>query len=116
MSELILDVDDFMDRVQNDKDLFFELLDIFIKDFDVKRRELEEAIRTKDHESVEHVAHFLKGSCGNISAKPLREIFHDMELKGKANDLDGLEDYLSTIDGKFKELTACIEELRAKLR
>jgi len=116
MSEKTLDVEDFMERVQGDKELFFELLNIFISDFHPKRKSLEEAITNKDHQGVEHTAHFLKGSCGNISAGPLKNIFHELEQKGKSNDLQGLESSLGEIDQKFEELMACIEELHTKLQ
>lgn len=110
-----LDVDDFMARVQNDKDLFFELLDIFINDYYKKRKELEKAIRDSDYESVEHVAHFLMGSCGNISAGSLRTIFHDLEQKGKDKNIEGTEKYLVEIDQNFETLIKYIGELRVKL-
>ena len=116
MGEQTLDVNDFMERVQGDKELFFELLDIFRNDFPVKRRSLEEAIANKDHVTVEHVSHFLKGSCGNISAVPLRVIFSELEKRGKENDLQGLEECLGEIDQEFEKLMSCVEELRIKLR
>jgi len=116
MSEKTLDVEDFMERVQGDKELFFELLDIFINDFNPKRKLLEEAISNKDQQAIEHIAHFLKGSCGNISAEPLKIIFHEIEKKGKDNDLQGLENYLSGIDQRFEELMAYIGELHTKLQ
>jgi len=115
MSDETLDVNDFMERVQNDKELFFELLDIFANDFQEKRQALEEAIRKKDHQTIEYVSHFLKGSCGNISAKSLRVIFHDLEKRGSDNDVEGTEHYLGDIDQKFKELMIYIGELRTKL-
>lgn len=116
MGEQTLDVSDFMERVQGDKELFFELLDIFNDDFPTKRQALEEAIANRDHTTVEHVSHFLKGSCGNISAVPLRIIFSELERRGKENDLKGLEEYLEKIDREFKELITFVEELRTKLR
>lgn len=111
----ILDYDEFMNRVQNDKELFFELLDIFVQDFQKKRIELEEAVKKDDAQSIEHIAHFLKGSCGNISAKPLRNIFTELEEKGRANDLEDMKRYLSDIDQKFEELAICIGEIRQEL-
>ena len=116
MNEKTLDEKDFMERVQGDKELFFELLDIFVNDFLPKRQALREAVTNKDPTTVEHVSHFLKGSCSNISAGPLRDIFHELELKGRNNYLDGLEEYLSVIDQRFEELTICIGELRTKLQ
>jgi len=116
VSEQTLDVSDFMERVQGDKELFFELLDIFSNDFPIKRRALKEAIANKDSAVIEHVSHFLKGSCGNISAAPLRTIFNELEQKGKTNELEGLEGYLEKIDREYDELMKCVEELRIKFR
>ena len=115
MSDKAIDEADFMERVQGDKELFFELLDIFVNDFHPKRQEMQEAIAAGDYTAVEHVAHFLKGSCGNISAGSLRAIFHEIEKKSKDKNLDGLEKYLGEIDRKFEELLVCIGELRKKL-
>ena len=110
-----LDIDEFMNRVQNDKELFFELLDIFVQDFQTKRMELGEAVKNNDAQTIEHVAHFLKGSCGNISAKPLRSIFSELEGRGKAHDLEDLGKCLSDIDLKFEELAIRIGEIRQEL-
>ena len=116
MSEITFDFDEFMDRVQNDKELLFKLLDIFINDFQDKRQLLGEAIATGNPRTVEHVAHFLKGSCGNISAKALRAIFFILEEKGRRDDIEGVEKYLADIDRKFEDLMVEIGELRVRLQ
>lgn len=116
MSEITFDFDEFMDRVQNDKELLFELLDIFISDFHVKRQLLGEAVETGNPRTVEHTAHFLKGSCGNISAKALRAIFLILEEKGRRDDIEGIEKYLDDIDQKFEDLMIEIGELRVRLQ
>lgn len=115
MSEKLLDYEEFMNRVQNDKELFFELLDIFVQDFQMKRQELTEAIKNNDFKAIEHVAHFLKGSCGNISAKSLRDIFVRLEKKGARNIMEDLEQDLQDIDRIYEELVGRIGELRAKI-
>jgi HPt (histidine-containing phosphotransfer) domain-containing protein len=112
MNKEILDFEEFMNRVQDDKELFLELLDIFVNDFHKKRNELDTAIAGKDAMAVEHIAHFLKGSCGNISAKSLRSVFVILEEKAKRGDLEGLQAYLPDIDRKFEELAVCIGEVR----
>lgn len=116
MSEEILNLEDFMDRVQDDKELLFELLDIFVSDFHTKRKALGDAIEKGDFETVEHVAHFLKGSCGNISTEPLRVIFSELEEGGKKNELEGAKGKLNDIDQKFEELVKHIGELRGRLQ
>lgn len=115
MNKEILDVEEFMNRVQNDKELFLELLDIFVNDFHIKRKEMEQAAADNNAEGVEHVAHFLKGSCSNISAQGLRKIFFELEDKGRKGDLDDMERYFKDIDKGFEELAVCIGEVRQNL-
>lgn len=115
MNEETLDVNEFMNRVQNDKDLFFELLDIFVSDFQKKREELEMAVAQKDSEAICQVAHFLKGSCGNISAKTLRRLCVDLEKTVEENGPEHLEQYVKNIDQEFEQLVTCIGKLRDKL-
>ncbi len=112
MDKETLDCEEFMNRVQDDKELFLELLDIFVNDFHIKRKELDEAVAGNNSKAVEHIAHFLKGSCGNISAKSLRTVFLELEEKGKNEDLDDMESYLSDIDQKFENLAVAIGEVR----
>jgi len=116
MSNDTLDLEDFLDRVQDDKELLLELLDIFVSDFRVKRKELEDALINKNFESVEHIAHFLKGSCGNISAGSLRDIFFKLEKSGKDKILSDTDTYLKDIDENFEQLVSCIGEIRVKLQ
>jgi HPt (histidine-containing phosphotransfer) domain-containing protein len=111
-----LDLEEFMNRVQDDKDLLFELLDIFVQDFHVKREELEKALKSNDAKTVEHVAHFLKGSCGNISAKLLRVYFAELEDRSRRNDLEDTEKYLENIDQEFEKLAIRIGEIRSELQ
>jgi len=116
MSKEILDLDDFMSRVQDDKDLLLELLDIFISDYQKKRQALEEAFGKGDYEAIEHVAHFLKGSCGNISAGSLRAVFLEVENMGKNRVVGDAKKYLDDIDKKYGELAVYIGEIRTKLQ
>lgn len=113
--ETVLDLNEFLGRVQNDNELVFELLDIFVSDFQEKRKLLEEAMEKNDYEVIEHIGHFLKGSCGNISAKALRGIFHELEENGRMRIPLDAKKYLEDIDIKFEELVICIGELRGKL-
>jgi len=83
MSEDLLDVNEFMERVQDDKELLLELLDIFLADYMEKRKTLQEAVDGQDFEQIKGVAHSLKGASGNISAKSMCEIFSSLEEMGK---------------------------------
>ena len=65
MSDEVLDLNEFLERVQDDKELLLELLDIFSDDYQKKRVQLEEAVNKNDSEQIKSVAHSLKGASGN---------------------------------------------------
>lgn len=115
MSEEIIDVPEFMDRVQEDKDLLKELLDIFVEDFEQKRIKLTEAVASKDFETIKSIAHSVKGASGNISAKPLREVCIVLETKGKERDAAGLTVLLQDLDRQYTALKKRIVTLKEEL-
>jgi HPt (histidine-containing phosphotransfer) domain-containing protein len=100
MSEII-DLKDFMERVQDDKELLLELLDIFQEDFVGKRQSLEEAVKNNDVTKIKEVAHSLKGASGNISAKEMHANFLKVELATKNNDMAQVALILKEIDVQF---------------
>jgi len=104
MSEEIIDLKDVLERVQDDKELLSELFDIYQEDFVVKRKAIGEAIAAKDIPKIKEVAHSMKGSSGNISAKPLHAACLQLEVLAKAGKTDGMQDVLTSIDGYFEEI------------
>jgi HPt (histidine-containing phosphotransfer) domain-containing protein len=115
MDNEVLDLEEFWERVQDDKKLLLELLDIFVRDFKEKRTQMAEAIRNKDIDQIKRIAHALKGSSGNISAKLLRLAVVQLENMGKNNNLNGADEALSDMDRKFEELTGRIAVLKQEL-
>ena len=115
MSDEVLHLEEFLERVQNDKNLLLELLDIFIEDFYQKRKLMDEAVSTNDYEQIKRISHSLKGSSGNISAKSLRAILLKFESMGKNNNLAGVDEVLLNIDEEFKKLLGRIKDLKEEL-
>ena len=116
MDNDVIDLKDFLDRVQDDKDLMLELFDIFMDDYKQKRQSLKEAVAKKDFEQIKSLAHSLKGASGNISAKALRVIFLKLEDVGKANNLTGIEQLLSDLDHRYSELIKRIDEIKKEFQ
>jgi len=115
MSENTLDLNEFMERVQEDKELLLELLDIFVDDYVKKRKLLQDAVDQSDYEQIRNIAHSLKGSSGNISAKDLRLIFMDVEEMGKISNVEGIDDKLTAMDKEYELLTVRIEEVKKEM-
>jgi len=112
MNENVLDLNEFLQRVQEDKELLVELLDIFSEDFAGKRKSLGEAVTQEDYEQVRNIAHSLKGASGNISAKNLREIFMKVEDMGKRGEFQNIEQLMSEADKEFEMLSGRILEVK----
>ena len=116
MSEQSLDLKEFLDRVQDDKELLLELLDIFSKDFKEKRKHLDSAVKSKDYEQLRSIAHSVKGASGNISAKAVRAICMTLEDMGKNQHLNGIEQLLVDLDKQFEILQGRITEIKDEFK
>jgi HPt (histidine-containing phosphotransfer) domain-containing protein len=104
MSEEIIDLKDVLERVQGDKELLAELFDIYQEDFLVKRKALNDAIAAHDIVKIKEVAHSMKGSSGNISAKPLYAACLKLESFAKEGKTDGMHEVAVAIDGYFEQV------------
>ena len=116
MNEEIIDLPELLERVQDDKELLLELFDIFVQDFAVKRKSLEEYIKSKNYEEIRNIAHSLKGASGNISAKPLRAVCIQFEDLGKRNSVSDAQALLAQLDKEFERLVNHIAILRKQLQ
>ncbi len=112
MSEAIIDLKDVLDRVQDDKELLLELLDIYQEDFIEKRKALGQAVSVKDLVKIKEVAHSMKGASGNISAKPLYQVCLDLESLAKTGNFDGMPALLPKIDDYFTQIQAYAIQLK----
>lgn len=115
MSDEIIDLTELLERVQDDKELLNELLDIYQEDFLVKRQALGEAIATNDIAKIKEVAHSMKGASGNISAKPLHAACLKLESLAKEGKTDGMQEVAAGIDGYFEEIKVFAARFKKEL-
>jgi HPt (histidine-containing phosphotransfer) domain-containing protein len=104
MSEEIIDLNEVLERVQDDKELLNELLDIYQEDFVIKRQALGNAIAARDIAKIKEIAHSMKGSSGNISAKPLHAACLKLEYLAQEGKTDGMQEVAVSIDRYFEEV------------
>ena len=115
MNDDVLDLKEFLERVQDDKELLLELLDIFQQDFQDKRVLLNTAIESNDYEQIKSIAHSLKGASGNISAKALRATMLSFEEIVRAKNLTEARNVFHKMDGQFEALKNRIQILKKEL-
>ena len=104
MSNDAIDMQEVLERVQDDKELLMELLQIYCDDYVEKWKTFNEAVDKSDYEQLRTLSHSLKGASGNISAKKLRTSFLDLEEMAKQKDLSRAKEILKLIDQQFNEL------------
>jgi HPt (histidine-containing phosphotransfer) domain-containing protein len=116
MSEEIIDLKDVLDRVQDDKELLDELLDIYQEDFVQKRSALQAAIAATDIAAVKMVAHSMKGSSGNISAKSMHAACLKLEALAKEGKTDGMQEVVVDIDSYFERIKVFAARFKKDLK
>ncbi len=104
MGEEVIDLKDALKRVQGDKELLAELFDVYQEDFVIKRQALGDAIVAHDIAKIKDLTHSMKGSSGNISAKPLYAACLKLESLAKEGKTDGMQEVACAIDGYFEEI------------
>jgi len=82
-----IDKDKVLERVEGDKELLREIVNLFLEDYSKLMSEIREAIAGADSQALERAAHGLKGSVGNFSAKAAYDAAHSLEVIGREGDL-----------------------------
>ncbi len=96
-----------LERLEEDQELFQEIMDVFMEDVPRQIETLKTALKDKDPAMLEHQAHTLKGASGNVGAIAIHDLALQMETIGRNGDiskLDGLEDTIKQIDAEFEEI------------
>lgn len=116
MSEEAIDVKEVLERVQDDKELLLELLDIFKDDYEEKRKVLDQLVVDKNYEQLKSIAHSMKGASGNISAKKLHVIFAKLEQMAKENNLTDANQVLADLDKQYSEVAVHMTKLKTDFK
>jgi HPt (histidine-containing phosphotransfer) domain-containing protein len=92
----------------DEPELFVELVDLFLTDARGNFEALRDALDRADAEAVEHTAHTLKSSCGNVGAIPLSETCFKLEQLGRARRLDGASELLVSALDEFEQVCVAL--------
>jgi HPt (histidine-containing phosphotransfer) domain-containing protein len=81
-----------------------ELLQMFLEDADRSLGQLAEAIAAGRVETVEEIAHYLKGASANVGACALSERAAQLELQARARQLSQPERLLAEMQNLCREV------------
>jgi signal transduction histidine kinase/DNA-binding response OmpR family regulator len=79
-------------------DLVAELLSIFLDELDSKLVELAAAVASRDEAQMVAVAHYLKGSGGNLGAKAFSDVAARIQSAAETGDHAGIAQLLAQLD------------------
>jgi two-component system, sensor histidine kinase and response regulator len=86
-----------------------ELVGMFLEDTPPRLAALREAMQEGDAESIEGVAHALKGSAGNMGATRLAGVCARLENAGISRDLTSVKDLLPQAEAEFGRVRRALE-------
>lgn len=104
----IINVPELIERLDNDFELYLELLELFTTDSASIISRIENAIINRDSEALRKAAHTLKGAVANFSAPAAYEAASILEQTGRNRELANANDQFlklkAEIDSVIKEM------------
>lgn len=114
MEEKVIDLDEVLERVQDDKELLLELFEIFSQDYSQKIQKLKTAIAEKNFEMIKDLIHSIKGAAGNISAKAIHATCMIIEHLARDENLPAIQTSLPVLEGHFQNLEKRMAEIKSQ--
>jgi two-component system sensor histidine kinase/response regulator len=106
---LTFDHDELLARVENDRELLRELLEIFKDEFPRQLLALREAVEAKDGTRVATAAHTLKGMLSNLAATQAATTAGRLEQAGRRGQAGGFAQLFSIFESDARKLLLQLE-------
>ena len=115
-SEPIWNVDEFLERIDNDQVLLRELLIIFKEDFPRTMRSLESAVTSQDLKSCARLSHTLKGMLSSLGAIRATAAAAKLEALSSAGETPSLQTALKALESEAESLLPELDAYVAEVR
>jgi len=99
------DPEEVLARVEGDRTLLAELVDIFKVESPRLLTDLRRCIEANDAKGTEYAAHALKGSVGNFGAHAASDAALALELLGRGGDLTGAAGGLEALESEMERVS-----------
>jgi signal transduction histidine kinase/CheY-like chemotaxis protein len=109
---IVFDAQGVLERVQGDRKLLGELLNMFCEEYPRRQAELREALAARDAKLLERAAHSLRGSAGNLGAAATALAADALEQLARGGDLTNANDAVAAIETEMARLFPEIEQFR----
>ncbi len=95
-----------------DKEIVADIINIFIDEYPERMETIKKNIDEKDFKQLGFNAHSLKGVIANFVAPEPHELARRLEMKGKNNDGEGVEELYGELKQKCDILVEELKELK----
>lgn len=107
-----LNTAELLERVQGDRGLLEEIVQLFESALPAILQGLRESIAREDAAEIARTAHTLKGSVGNFGRGSAFRAVEEMESSAKGSDMARTAEAFVLVESELKELLAALEPFR----
>jgi len=107
-TDLVFNLAEALTRVDEDKDLFQSLAELFVEQAPLDMAATQAALDAGDGEALARAAHRMKGAILQFSAPRLFEATKELEALGKAGTLDRAGAVCAQVDRELQQLIAAL--------
>jgi len=100
-----------LSRIENDRELYIELIQIYLEDAPGLVRDLEPAIKTRNFEVASLRSHSLKSTSRTVGAEGLGEVAAEAEQAILHRDWPSAEALIEVIKKLFEQVQMCLVEV-----
>ena len=104
-----IDVNQLLDRIDDDRALLGELVELFRADYPDRLLAAQKAIDAQSPTELERTGHTLKGALGNLSAKQATALALELEVMGKTCDLSKAQSTLDQLTHEIGHVTSALD-------
>ena len=88
-----------------------EVVEVFLSDYPRLMDELRKASKEKDGDLLMRSAHSLKGMLKNFQADSAAEAAFELEIKGKSEDFDGVQENIEALEDRMTEVDKMLRDM-----
>jgi HPt (histidine-containing phosphotransfer) domain-containing protein len=112
----IVNIQELLARVENDRDLLCDLLKIFKEEFPGYLKSLESAVHRRDAAETASVSHTLKGMLANLSVSKAAASAARLEQLARAGEIASLPDAFAALAQDVHGLLPVMEKYMVEAR
>lgn len=107
---VVFDYEDMAKRLMNDLELMKAVAEVFYQDLIEQIEGLKVSINDNDVTQAAAIMHQIKGASANVGGKVLSALALEMELAGKAGNINGILENIDQLEHSFNTLKVAMEQ------